>query len=117
LGAIFNELIQHREGKVEEGHFMADHVPRSVSIPPRYSVSPAVGYIKAKSAIHIARAYRARRQNFVGQPFWARRNSGPGMFRMQEEADKRADRLGMFDEQGGALSGSQIKPLALPERQ
>ena len=31
-----------------------------------------VGYIKGKSAIHVARTYGERRRNFVGQHFWAR---------------------------------------------
>jgi putative transposase len=35
-------------------------------------VSQVVGYIKGKSAIHLAGTYGERRQNFVGQHFWAR---------------------------------------------
>ena len=31
-----------------------------------------VGYIKGKSAIHLARVYGERKRNFVGQHFWAR---------------------------------------------
>ena len=31
-----------------------------------------VGFIEGKSAIHIARVYGERKQNFVGQHFWAR---------------------------------------------
>ena len=36
------------------------------------AVSQVVGYIKGKSAIHMARVYGERRRNFVGQHFWAR---------------------------------------------
>ena len=43
-----------------------------ISIPPKYSVAQVVGYIKGKSAIHIARHFGERRRNFVGQHFWAR---------------------------------------------
>ena len=43
-----------------------------ISIPPKYSVAQGVGYIKGKSAIHIARHFGERRRNFVGQHFWAR---------------------------------------------
>jgi putative transposase len=43
-----------------------------ISIPPKYSVAQVVGYIKGKSAIHIARHFGERRRNFVGQYFWAR---------------------------------------------
>jgi putative transposase len=43
-----------------------------LSIPPKYAVSNVVGYIKGKSAIHLARVYAERKRNFVGQSFWAR---------------------------------------------
>ena len=43
-----------------------------ISIPPKHAVAQVVGYIKGKSAIHIARTYTGRRRHFVGQHFWAR---------------------------------------------
>jgi putative transposase len=43
-----------------------------ISIPPKYAVSQVVGFIKGKSAIHLARVYGERKRNFVGQHFWAR---------------------------------------------
>ena len=50
--------------------------PRStrlmISISPKYAVSQVIGYIKGKSAIHIARTYQNRKRNFVGENFWAR---------------------------------------------
>jgi putative transposase len=55
-----------------EGHLMPDHVHMLLSVPPKYAVAQVVGYIKGKSAIHIARVYAGRRRNFVGQHFWAR---------------------------------------------
>ena len=51
---------------------LSDHVHMMISIPPKYAVSEVVGYIKGKSAIHIARVYGERKRNFVGQHFWAR---------------------------------------------
>ena len=42
-----------------------------LSIPPKHAVADVVGYIKGKSAIHIAREYAGRPRNFVGQHFWA----------------------------------------------
>jgi REP-associated tyrosine transposase len=106
LGPILRELARHKESEVEEGHLMGDHVHMLVSIPPKYSVAQVVGYIKGKSAIHIARTYMGKRQNFVGQNFWAR-----GYFvstvgrdeatvreyiRKQEMEDERLDQLQMF---------------------
>ena len=51
---------------------MLDHVHVLISIPPKYSVSQVVGYIKGKSAIYLARVYGERKRSFVGQHFWAR---------------------------------------------
>lgn len=72
LGDIFHQLASHKESVIEEGHLMPDHVHMMISIPPKISVSQVVGYIKGKSAIHIARVYAERKRNFVGQHFWAR---------------------------------------------
>jgi putative transposase len=72
LGVVFRSLAEQWECKVEEGHLMPDHVHMLLSVPPKYSVSNVMGFIKGKSAIHIARVYAGRRRNFVGQHFWAR---------------------------------------------
>jgi putative transposase len=72
LGLVFRSLAEQWECKVEEGHLMPDHVHMLLSVPPKHSVSSVMGFIKGKSAIHIARVYAGRRRNFVGQHFWAR---------------------------------------------
>jgi putative transposase len=72
LGTVFRSLAEQWECKVEEGHLMPDHVHMLLSVPPKHSVSSVMGFIKGKSAIHIARVYAGRRRNFVGQHFWAR---------------------------------------------
>ena len=72
LGPVLRELARQRESEIEEGHMMSDHVHILISIPPKYAVSQVVGYIKGKSAIHIARTYMGRQRNFTGEHFWAR---------------------------------------------
>ena len=72
LGEIFRDLATQKECKVVEGHLMPDHVHILISIPPKYSVSQVVGFIKGKSAIQIARNFQGRKKNFVGQHFLAR---------------------------------------------
>jgi putative transposase len=72
LGEVFRELARRRECEVLEGHLMSDHVHMLISIPPQYAVSQVVGFIKGKSAIHIAREYFGRKKNFTDQHFWAR---------------------------------------------
>jgi putative transposase len=72
LGEVFHKLARHKESRIEEGHLMADHVHMLVAIAPKYAVSEVVGYIKGKSAIHLARVYAERQRNYRGQHFWAR---------------------------------------------
>ena len=72
LGEVFHRLAGQKESRIEEGHLMADHVHMLLSIPPKYAVAQVIGFIKGKSAIHLARVYGERKQNFVGQHFWAR---------------------------------------------
>ncbi len=72
LGEIFRRLARQKESEIEEGHLMPDHVHMLLSIPPKYAVAQVVGYIKGKSAIHIARQFAERRRGFVGHHFWAR---------------------------------------------
>ena len=103
LGEVFRRLAAQKESRIEEGHLMPDHVHMLIAIPPKHAVSQVIGYIKGKSAIHVARVYGENRRNFVGQHFWAR-----GYFvstlgrdeaaiteyiRKQGEQDKRDDQL------------------------
>ena len=55
LGEVFRSLAQQKGCRIEEGHLMVDHVHMMISIPPKHPVSQVVGYIKGKSAIHLAR--------------------------------------------------------------
>ena len=106
LGEVFRKLASQKECRIEEGHLMPDHVHMLVSIPPKYAVSQVVGFIKGKSAIHVARVYGERKRNFVGQHFWAR-----GFFastvgrdetaireyiKKQEKEDERLEQLGLW---------------------
>ncbi len=72
LGEVFRKLAHQKESRSEAGHLLADHVHMLISIPPKYAVSQVVGFIKGKSAIHLARVYGEKKRSFVGQHFWAR---------------------------------------------
>lgn len=108
LGEVFRSLARRKECEVVEGHLLADHVHMLLSVPPKYAVSQIVGFIKGKSAIHIARTYGGRKKNFTGEHFWAR-----GYFvstvgrdeatvreyiRRQEAEDRRLDQLQLWSE-------------------
>jgi len=51
---------------------MGDHVHMLIAIPPKLAVSSVVGYLKGKSAIHVARHFLKRERNYAGQRLWAR---------------------------------------------
>lgn len=106
LGKVFRTLAEQRQCCILEGHLMPDHVHMLISIPPKYAVSSVVGFLKGKSAIHLARVYGERRRNFVGQSFWARgyfvstvgRDEATirAYIRHQEQEDKRLDQLNLW---------------------
>jgi putative transposase len=105
LGPIFHGLARQKESKIEEGHMWPDHVHMLVSIPPKYSISQVVGFMKGKSAIWVARRY-GRKRNFSGEHFWARgyyvstvgrdEEAVREYIRNQEKEDRRLDQLNMF---------------------
>ncbi len=106
LGQVFKDLARARESEVLEGHLMVDHVHMLISIPPKYAVSQVIGFIKGKSAIHIARNYLGHRRNFSGQQFWARgyhvstvgrdEQAVREYIRAQEKEDRRIEQLSLF---------------------
>jgi REP element-mobilizing transposase RayT len=49
FGEVFRRPAAQRESKIEEGHLMRDHVHMMISIPPKYSVSEAVGTSGARA--------------------------------------------------------------------
>ena len=77
LGDMFRRLAEQKESWVEEGHLMLDHVHMMISNPPNYAVSQVIGFIKGKSAIHLARVYGERKRKILGQSIWARGNYVP----------------------------------------
>ena len=72
LVRILHDLARQKDCRIEEGKIMPDHIHMLISIPPKYTVSNIIGYIKGKSAIYIARHYKGKQRNFSGERFWAR---------------------------------------------
>jgi putative transposase len=106
LGEVFRKRAAQKESRIEEGHLTPDHVHMMIAMPPKYAVSQVVGFIKGKSAFHLARVYGERKRNFVGQHFLAR-----GYFvstigrdeqvirqyiRNQEKQEERMEQLGLW---------------------
>ena len=106
LGEVLRELARQKESRIEEGHLQPDHVHMLLSVPPKYAVAQVVGYLKGKSAIHIARTYGGRQRNFVGEHFWARgyfvstvghdEEAVRRYIQAQEAEDRRVEQLELF---------------------
>jgi putative transposase len=94
LGEFFHQLAKQKESRIEEGYFAVDHVHRMIVVPPKYAVSNVIGYIKGKSAIHVARIYGERKRNFVGQHFL-----GSGLLRIDGRT-RRGDDPSLHKEPG-----------------
>jgi putative transposase len=108
VGSTFKDLAMQKECQVIEGHLLSDHIHLLISIPPTYSVSQAIGSLKGKSAIQIARTYMGRKKSFTGHHFWARgyfvstvgadEETIRDYIKRQENEDRRLDQLSIFEE-------------------
>ena len=106
LGEVFRALAAQKEGQIEEGPLRADHVPRLLSMPPKYSVAQVVGFITGKAAIHSARTFMGRRKNSTGHHCWARGYSVSTVgrdeavireyIRTHEAEDRRLDQMDLW---------------------
>ena len=106
LGDGFHELARPKESTIEHGVCCPDHVHMLIWIPPKFTVSSVIGYVKGKSAIHVARYVLGKSRNYTGQHRWARGDvvSTVGIdkevireyIRHQENEDKRLDQLELF---------------------
>jgi putative transposase len=70
IGPILRALCRQREVELIEGHCMPDHIHMCVSIPPKYSVSHTLGFLKGKRAVRIHRELMHHRR-MTGLHFWS----------------------------------------------
>jgi len=71
VGEVIRQLCRQRGIEFVEGHLMPDHIHMCLSIPPKYSVAFAIGFIKGKSAVRIHRQLVGNRR-VTGLHFWSR---------------------------------------------
>ena len=105
LGEILHDLCRQKGIELIEGHAQADHVHLCLGIPPKYSVSSIVGFLKGKSAIRLHREFGQSKN--TGKHFWIRgyfvstvgRNEETirAYIRHQDESDKSQLKLPGFD--------------------
>lgn len=71
IGEILRQLCNYKGVEIIEGHLMEDHVHMLVSIPPKYSVSSFMGYLKGKSALMIFDKHANLKYKYGNRHFWA----------------------------------------------
>ena len=76
LGKTVNFLIKQLCGwkniEIIESNVQVDHIHLVLSIPPKYSVSEAIGFLKGKSAIKIFDMHHELKQRYWGRHFWSK---------------------------------------------
>ena len=70
IGENMHELCKYKGVEIIEGHMMPDHVHMLLSIPPKYSVSSVMGYLKGKSALMIFERHANLKYKYGNRHFW-----------------------------------------------
>ena len=68
---ILRDLARQKGVEILEGNVMPDHVHMVLSVPPKYSISSIVGFLKGKSAIRIHQLH-GKRKSVSQKTFWSR---------------------------------------------
>jgi putative transposase len=68
---ILKKLCEHKGLEILEGTVCADHVRLCMRIPPKFSVSACMGYLKGKSALMVFDR-RPEEKTYRGEHFWAK---------------------------------------------
>lgn len=72
IGQIIRQLCEYKGIQIIEAHACIDHIHMLVKIPPKYSVSNIMGYLKGKSALMIFDRFANLKYKFGNRHFWAR---------------------------------------------
>ena len=103
IGQIIRQLCEYKGIEIVEANACVDHIRMLVKIPPEYSVSSILGYLKGKSALMIFDRFANLKYKFGNRHFWAKGYyvSTVGLneatikkyIREQETADKVIDKV------------------------
>ena len=72
LGIILRKLCQQKSVEIIEAQACPDHIHMLISIPPKYSVSQIMGYLKGKSSLMIFDRHANLKYKYGNRHFWAR---------------------------------------------
>jgi putative transposase len=72
VGEIVQQLCEWKKLEILEHNVQLDHVHLVLSIPPKYSISEVVGFLKGKSAIKMFDRHIHLKKRYWGRHFWAK---------------------------------------------
>ena len=72
VGHILSELCKRKGIEIIEAEACPDHIHMLVRIPPKYSVSEIMGYLKGKSSLMIFDRYSNLKYKYGSRHFWCR---------------------------------------------
>ena len=72
IGIILRKLCQQKNVEIIEAQACPDHIHMLISIPPKYSVSQIMGYLKGKSSLMIFDRHANLKYKYGNRHFWAR---------------------------------------------
>ena len=70
IGKILRQLCQQKEVEIIEAELCPDHIHMLISIPPKYSVSQIMGYLKGKSSLMIFDRHANLKYKYGNRHFW-----------------------------------------------
>jgi len=70
IGKILRQLCEYKGVEIIEAEACKDHIHMLVSIPPKYSVSQIMGYLKGKSSIMIFERHANLKYKYGNRKFW-----------------------------------------------
>ena len=72
IGNMLRKLCEYKQVEILEAEACKDHIHMLVSIPPKYSVSQIMGYLKGKSSLMIFEKYANMKYKYGNRHFWCR---------------------------------------------
>ena len=72
IGMMLRKLCEYKQVEILEAEACKDHIHMLVSIPPKYSVSQIMGYLKGKSSLMIFEKYANMKYKYGNRHFWCR---------------------------------------------
>ena len=72
IGMILRKLCEQKGIEIIEANACPEHIHMLLSIPPKYSVSQIMGYIKGKSSLMIFDRHANLKYKYGNRHFWAR---------------------------------------------